>query len=163
MILILERFSDNGDSTLGLLYVRAPAYKAYKKQFLCFTLEDEKRTKKIYGETRIPEGNYNLKLRTEGGFHARYTQRFGTDFHKGMLQIMNVPNFEDVLIHTGNDDGDTAGCVLVGDIAVQNITTEGSIRSSTDAYKRIYPDIAERLLNGGSVLLIIKDASFHDF
>lgn len=163
MILILERFSDNGDSTLGLLFKRVNTFKSYKKQFLCFTLEDEKRTQKVYGETRIPEGSYNLKLRKEGGFHARYTERFGTDFHKGMIQIMNVPNFEDVLIHTGNTDEDTAGCVLVGDKSIQNLTIPGKIESSTSAYMRIYPDIALSLLAGQEVILEIKDITFHDF
>tara|TARA_Y100000310_G_C20532308_1_gene739109 strand:+ start:508 stop:999 length:492 start_codon:yes stop_codon:yes gene_type:complete len=163
MTLILERFSDNGDSTLGLLYKRVNGYKCYYKQFLCYTIEDEKRAVKVHGETRIPNGTYRLALRTEGGFHARYTERFGTDFHKGMIQLMNVHNFENILIHTGNTDEDTAGCILVGDKSVQNITREGAVESSTDAYKRIYPDIAMSIMSEDVSGIKIEDVTVHDF
>ena len=42
-----------------------------KRTFLAYTLEDEQRDVKVYGETRIPAGTYKLKLRTVGGFHTR--------------------------------------------------------------------------------------------
>jgi len=59
VILSLQRFHDSGQSTLGLLSVN--------DQFLCFTLEDEGREIKVKGETRIPAGRYQIKLRAEGG------------------------------------------------------------------------------------------------
>ena len=162
MNLIVERIADNGDSTLGVLYEKKPIYKGYKKNLLCFTIEDEKRTEKVFGETRIPEGIYKVKLRIEGGFHTKYSQRF-SDFHKGMLWLQDVPNFEYVLIHTGNTDEDTAGCLIVGDKLVQNVTTEGRVESSTNAYKRIYPKIAEEILNGGIVSIEYVDTTSHYF
>ena len=77
-------------------------------------LEDEYRDGKVMGETCIPEGTYDVKPRTEGGFHNRYTAKYG-DFHKGMLHVQDVPNFEFILIHTGNTDEHTAGRLLLGE------------------------------------------------
>jgi hypothetical protein len=74
-----------------------------------------------------------------------------------MLWVRDVPGFEYILIHIGNDDDDSAGCLLVGDSQTQNITKRGFIGASTDAYKRIYPPIADVLVNGGQVTITYKD------
>lgn len=151
MTLELLRFSSGSDSTLGTLFDTTNG-----RRFLAFTLEDESRVVKVSGETRIPSGTYDIKLRTTGGFHSRYKIRYG-DFHKGMLHVQDVPGFEYILIHTGNDDGDTEGCLLVGDTCQQNITKEGFIGNSVNAYKRIYPDIADHLVGGGEVQITYID------
>jgi hypothetical protein len=122
------------------------------KKFQCFTLEDEARTVKVFGETRIPAGRYTIKIKAYGGFHNRYTKRFGA-FHRGMLHITDVPGFTDVLLHIGNDDDDTAGCLLVGTSARENVVKAGLISDSTRAYKRIYEKIIEELLAGEEVFI----------
>ena len=152
MKLEVLRFSSDSDSTLGALFDITD-----KRKFLCFTLEDEFREVKISGETRIPAGTYNITLRTEGGFNQRYNDKFGTDFNKGILWVRDVPGFEYILIHIGNTDDDTAGCLLVGDSQTQNITKNGFIGSSTDAYTRIYPPIADVLADGGEVTITYID------
>ena len=152
MKLEVLRFSSDSDSTLGVLFDTTN-----ERKFLCFTLEDEFREIKISGETRIPAGTYNVTLRTEGGFNQRYNDKFGTDFNKGMLWVRDVPGFEYILIHIGNTDDNTEGCLLVGDSQNQNITENGFIGASTDAYKRIYPPIADVLVNGGQVTITYKD------
>lgn len=152
MKLEVLRFSSDSDSTLGALFDVTD-----KRKFLCFTLEDEFREVKVKGETRIPAGTYNVTLRTEGGFNQRYNDRFGTAFNKGMLWVRDVPGFEYILIHTGNTDDNTEGCLLVGDTQTQNITKNGFIGSSTDAYTRIYPSIADVLVDGGEVIITYKD------
>tara|TARA_R110000796_G_scaffold24341_1_gene69428 strand:+ start:376 stop:840 length:465 start_codon:yes stop_codon:yes gene_type:complete len=154
MKLEVLRFSSDSDSTLGVLFDTT-----CERKFLCFTLEDEFREVKISGETRIPAGTYNITLRTEGGFNQRYNDKFGTDFNKGMLWVRDVPGFEYILIHIGNNDNDTEGCLLVGDTQTQNITKNGFIGSSTDAYTRIYPPIADVLVGGGEVTITYKDYS----
>ena len=152
MKLEVLRFSSDSDSTLGMLFDAT-----YERKFLCFTLEDEFREVKIPGETRIPAGEYNVTLRTVGGLNQKYNDKFGEEFNKGMLWVRDVPGFEYILIHIGNDDDDSAGCLLVGDTQTQNITKRGFIGSSTDAYKRIYPPIADVLVNGGQVTITYKD------
>lgn len=142
MRLELYRYSSQKDSTLGLLFLVND--ETNYKDFLCFTLEDEKRETKVYGETRIPEGTYKIKYRKEGGYHNKYSKRF-PDIHRGMLQLIDVPDFEYILLHCGNTDEHTDGCLLVGNVISQNITKDGFLGQSTDCYKRIYPIICDIL------------------
>ena len=141
MKLKVLRFSSQEDSTSGLLFEESEM----GTEFLCYTLEDERRALKMKGETRVPAGTYKIKLRKEGCFHAKYTKKYG-GFHRGMLHICDVPNFEYILIHTGNTDEHTAGCLLVGDSQENNvIIKDGFIGKSGNAYKRIYPAIAKAI------------------
>ncbi len=148
MELTVLRYASGEESTLGLLYI--------DKKFACYTLEDEHRDVKVMGETRIPAGRYQVKLRTEGSHHQRYMQKF-PNIHKGMLHVTNVPDFKWILIHIGNDDDDTAGCLLVGDTSVSNINQDGRINNSTIAYKRIYPIIANEIAGGREVFITYLD------
>jgi len=142
MELEVLRFSSQSDSTSGLLFENS----SVGKKFLCYCLEDERRALKVKGETRVPAGTYKIKLRKEGGFNARYTKKYGSGFHKGMLHIIDVPNFEYILLHTGNTDEHTAGCLIVGDSQENNlIMPDGFIGKSNNAYKRIYPAIAKAI------------------
>lgn len=155
MRLELLRISSQKDSTSGILFDISNG----QRKFLCYTLEDEFRPveKKVDEETRIPAGEYRITLRNVGGFHKRYTEKYGK-MHKGMLWLRDVPGFEYILIHTGNTDEHTAGCILVGDTQTQNITKKnGFIGSSVAAYKRIYPGIAAELEAGEIVTINVVD------
>tara|TARA_R110002096_G_scaffold180765_1_gene358145 strand:- start:2335 stop:2760 length:426 start_codon:yes stop_codon:yes gene_type:complete len=114
---------------------------------------------KVWGETCIPEGEYCIGLRTVGGHHAKYSKRFA-DIHLGMLHVLDVPNFKYILIHCGNTDEDTAGCLLLGNSQVNNsIKTNGFIGNSTEAYFNVYPYIAKVLDEGQDVTISYKDLS----
>tara|TARA_R100000231_G_scaffold112200_2_gene83178 strand:- start:892 stop:1359 length:468 start_codon:yes stop_codon:yes gene_type:complete len=153
MKLEVLRISSGPDSTSGIMFI----VDEDERSFVCYTLEDEHRNEKKYGETRIPAGTYKIKLRKEGGYHQKYSKRFPS-IHRGMLHITDVPNFEYILIHCGNTDEHTAGCLLVGDSQENNqLVSNGFIGKSTQAYKRIYPKIAEELLNNNEVLITYKD------
>ena len=153
MKLEVLRFSSQKDSTNGLLFDVTK-----DRKFLAYTLEDEYRDTKIKAETRIPAGTYEITLRKVGGFDKRYSKKYG-NMHKGMLWVRDVPGFEYILIHTGNTDEHTAGCLLVGDTQYQNITKtkDGFIGSSVDAYKRIYPNIADAIEQGECVEISYVD------
>jgi len=152
MDLEVLRFSSQKDSTNGLLFDVTDGRK-----FLCYTLEDEYREEKEYGETRIPAGTYRITLRKVGGFHGRYLKKYG-EMHKGMLWVRDVPNFEYILIHTGNTDEHTAGCLLLGNTQQANFgSSNGFVGSSVDAYKRVYPPIAEALEKGEEVKITYID------
>jgi hypothetical protein len=157
MKLEVLRISSGEDSTNGILYLVDKTENDIQRKFLCYTLEDEKRDEKVRGETRIPSGTYKIELRKEGGFNNKYSKRF-SDIHRGMLHITNVPGFEYILIHCGNTDEHTAGCLLVGDSQENNqIIKNGFIGKSANAYKRIYPLIAEALEAKQSVTIVYKD------
>lgn len=146
MELTVIRYSDNKESTLGMLLVDC--------EFECYTLEDENRSQKVFGETRIPEGTYKIGLRTEGGHHNRYKKYEG---HEGMLHVLDVPNFEYILIHIGNKDDDTAGCLLVGNTANNNKLGKGFIGDSTTAYLKLYKKVLSAIKNNENVTITYKD------
>ena len=146
------RVSSESDSSSGLVFDITNGRK-----FLCYSLEDEYRNDKIMHETRVPAGTYQIKLRKEGGFNARYTKKYGS-FHKGMLHVQDVPGFEYILIHTGNTDEHTSGCLIVGDSQENNqLMKNGFIGKSVQAYKRIYTPIAEALEKGEEVTITYVD------
>lgn len=120
-------------------------------QHFCFVVEDGYRKEKVAGQTRIPDGRYKIAKRTVGGFFAKYRQRFG---HAFAIEILDVPGFKDILIHTGNTDGDTRGCLLVGDIAGRTgINYAIAPGWSTPAYKRLY-DVVESAFAAGQEVWI---------
>ena len=146
MLLTLNRFTSDDDATLSTLSIDG--------QFECFVLEDEYREQKVASETRIPAGIYCVGVRDVGGFHNRYSSRFN-EFHKGMLQLLNVPGFEYILIHVGNTDEDTAGCLLVG--AGCDSDRELVITKSVNAYKRLYKKVINAALDKELAIEIVDN------
>jgi len=133
------------DATNGMLFIDGI--------FECYTLEDQYQAVKVMHETCIPEGTYDIKFRKTGGFHAKYTERY-KNAHYGMLHIQDVPNFTYILIHTGNSDEHTSGCLIVGETQQDlDISKDGFIGSSTVAYKKMYAKVASQLLQGKKVTI----------
>lgn len=144
MNLLVKRYKSTPNATLGKLLIDGV--------FECYTLEDEFRAVKVRGETRIPAGTYKLGLRTEGSTHFQYAKRF-PDIHKGMLHVLNVPNFQWILIHIGNTEKDTDGCLLVGEERDEEKMT---ILRSTIAYRKMYPKVCNAVL-GGDVFITYQE------
>lgn len=102
----VKRIAKQPKYTIGKLYVDG-------KHF-CDTLEDTDRgltqvmsleeiaEKKVYGETAIPKGTYNVVI------------THSPKFNKDLPLIENVKGFEGIRIHTGNRADQTEGCILVG-------------------------------------------------
>ena len=131
------------DATNGMLFINGI--------FECYTLEDQYQAVKVMHETCIPEGVYDVKFRKTGGFHAKYSERY-KNAHYGMLHIQDVPNFTYILIHTGNTDEHTSGCLIVGESQQDlDIADDGFIGSSAVAYKKMYSKVANQLLQGKKV------------
>jgi len=125
------RYNDNGRATLSIIRVDG--------LFECYGLEDERREVKIMGKTRIPNGTYTIKLRKEGKSHEKYAKLF--KFHEGMIHVQDVPNFTWILIHKGNTDEDTAGCLLLGRLPA----SDGTIKDSATAYVKFYKKAVEAI------------------
>lgn len=143
MILHLNRFVSDSDSTLGILTIDG--------KFQCFTLEDAYRETKLAGRTRIAAGDYDVKTRKHGRICAAHRRRFG---HEHGLEICDVPEFTDVLIHCGNSHEDTRGCILVGATASAR-PGDMSIGMSRIAYVDLYQAVIEDCC-GGSLKLHIQ-------
>lgn len=124
----VDRYLSTSEATLSRIFVDGV--------FQCYGLEDEFRAVKEKGETRIPAGTYKITLKTWGGFHERYKKdRRFRDIHIGMLWVRDVPDFEHILIHVGNTEKDTEGCLLVG---LERDETRMTVSSSSDAYRALY-------------------------
>ena len=149
--LLQKRISSGDESTLGIIHdVSGP-----DPIFKCYSLEDQFNEPKIPGETRIPAGRYQIKLRDEGGMIKRYKKRFS--WHKGMLWLQDVPGFEWVYMHVGNKDDDTDGCILTGDGQISNVTERGMVTTSVAAYRRLYEEIVNAIEGGEQVWITIED------
>ena len=106
MKLTLNRIALRQTYTIGKLYIDG--------KYFCDTLEDtvmdtnksgkfDNGEKKVKGKTAIPYGTYEIKW--------TYSPRF----KKYTPQLMNVPSFEGIRIHSGNSSTDTEGCLLLGE------------------------------------------------
>lgn len=145
MKLTVVRTQFGTDATNGILLIDG--------LFECYTLEDQYQAVKVMHETCIPEGTYKIKFRKEGGFHAKYSERY-KNAHYGMLHVQDVPNFTYILIHTGNTDEHTSGCLIVGETQQDlEISKDGFVGSSTKAYKKMYAKVASQLLQGKEVTI----------
>lgn len=137
-------------------------------------VEDEKRDVKVKGETRIPNGIYNLALRISPKFSNEYfrddegnlirakeriTPEQIARYHAPheMIWVKDVIGFEFILWHWGNTDLDTDGCYIVGSVFGSTNGREGVI-NSRKKYMEIYP-IVWRSLQKGTVQIEYKEAA----
>jgi len=85
--------------------------------------------------------------------NQRYAARF-PDFHRGMIWLRHVPQFEYIYIHPGNTANETLGCLLVG-----LARDTDRIISSVAAYRRIYPLIISAIESPDGCSILILDES----
>ena len=106
-----------------------------------FTLEDDwKQNRK--GESCIPAGRYRAFFRTPE--NTPVTVR-----RMGVYELVGVPNRTAILIHAGNTEEDTEGCILVGertgelavaqdeDTGAKNVR-KGAVLASRDALEGLH-------------------------
>jgi len=160
MILELERIDKGARYTGGRLYLRTE----YGKLYLCDTLEDTwrdllgvigKKESKVYGQTCIPEGEYEVRmdiLSPKYSERIRRSKNHPLAFTGGyMPRLMGVPGYQGILIHTGNTPTDTLGCILVGTRAA------GIIRggTSTPAFRKVYEHLKNAYSNAERITIRI--------
>jgi hypothetical protein len=71
-------------------------------EHFCWTLEDPWLDNAV-GKSCIPTGTYRVVL------------SLSTRFRRDMPRLIGVPGRLGILVHPGNTDADTEGCILVGD------------------------------------------------
>lgn len=134
MDVVVERQWKKETYSVGIMYINGNKF--------CNTMEDKDRglddsmsveeitAKKVYGETAIPRGTYNVVM--------SYSNRF----KKYLPEIQNVKGFSGIRIHSGNTAKDSSGCLLLGKNTQVGMVTNSREYCSTfnkmleDALKR---------------------------
>lgn len=78
---------------------------------------------KVYAETAIPAGTYKV------------TMEFSPRFKRCLPLLHDVPHFIGILIHSGNTQRDSAGCLIVGFNTVKGMVTNS--RATSDKLNAI--------------------------
>ena len=138
------RVAEGKHSTLSHLYIGG--------LFCCYLLEDKVRDHKVAGQTAIPPGNYGLSLNLGAGKNGTYAKRY-PEFHEGMMEIVEIPNYRLVFIHTGNNHAHTRGCPLTGLYWV-SINGDYEVRGSVVAYKEAYPQLLAQIKAGNDRIIV---------
>ncbi|EAJ6809452.1 hypothetical protein DYX01_08485, partial [Campylobacter jejuni] len=104
--------------------------------FECFSLEEDKEGLESGKDLRIPEGNYNLKRHSPSRFENTLRSITKKD-DDTMINVYNddVPSSRAILIHWGNTDKDTQGCILLG---LTKDNNNESVGQSRQACKEFY-------------------------
>ena len=78
---------------------------------------------KKYGQTAIPAGVY------------RVTMEYSPWFKRKLPYLHDVPHFSGILIHSGNSEKDSVGCIIVGINKVKGKVLDS--RKTSDALNQI--------------------------
>lgn len=160
---LLQRYSDNGNSTQGLLFEILDGM--LKPVWFSHCLEDEHRDKKVMHETRIPAGRYELKIRKEDtpltiAHRKSYNKGYAKKWFTYHIEIVGIDGFKDVYIHAGNRERDTSGCLLLNDTANNHMIEAGDMARSIQAIKRFYDKVYPHLEEGGQAFIDIRDEQY---
>lgn len=154
MKLLLERKWPKETYTIGRLYIDGVLF--------CNTLEDKDRMlfqddplsvirrTKVYGETAIPRGTYEVRMdivSPKYGAVTWYRQLCGGR----MPRLMNVPCFDGILIHPLNNPTETDGCIGVG-----LNTKKGQLTRSRETFKALYKKMDAAYLRGEKITIEIR-------
>lgn len=143
MSIVVERYQSEKDWTLSEFFINGKKYGV--------GVEDEHRDVKLHGETRIPNGVYEIDLTYSPKFSKTYfsdissnisltkNARFNNEHL--LITLLNVPNFSRVLWHWGNTDLDSSGCYIVGS-SFGVVKCRRGVVESRKKYVEIYPIIA---------------------
>ena len=118
MELLLKRKFLGKSYTVGALFIDG--------KYFCDTLEDrvvdrdrsgqfEGDEKKIAGKSAIPYGEYKVIVNRS------------PKFKRELPRLLDVPHFEGILIHRGNTQQDTGGCILVGENRIKGKVINSTI------------------------------------
>jgi len=108
----LKRIAFKENYTIGRLFIDG--------QYFCDTIEDKVRDlpkncpytpkgkdctcrEKVYAQTAIPVGNYKVIV------------NYSPKFKRNLPRLLDVPHFLGILIHRGNTEKDSAGCIIIGE------------------------------------------------
>ena len=154
MKLLLDRKWKKNTYTIGILYVDGIRF--------CEVCEDKDRglkqtdtlstikKKKVYGETAVPTGIYNIRMDIISPKYAGISW-YQKVCRGRMPRLENVPGFEGILIHPGNSALDSLGCLLPG-----RNTIKGQVTSSRDTFEKLFKKMKAAYDRGEKITIEIK-------
>lgn len=114
--------------------------------FECYTVEDTDRKLekvgcdgKVQDKTCIPRGTYEVTI--------SYSNRF----QKHLIEVLDVPCFKGIRIHSGNSSKDTEGCIIVGKSNARE--DDDWVSESKVAYEALHKKVKAALSSGEEVTL----------
>lgn len=141
MKFVIKRLVMSDEYTIGQIWINGV--------YICDTVEDTVRElpekcnftskwqpcrheEKVYGKTAIPAGIYKSRV--------SYSPKFTPKLKTNLVEIMNVPHFLGIRIHSGNTAKDSEGCVIVG-----THVSLGRLKDSRIALDKLHKVIKENL------------------
>lgn len=112
--------------------------------------EDMIRTLKKPSITAIPRGTYEITLDVVSPKYSKV--QFYKDVCNGKVpRLKNVKGFDGILIHAGNTDKDSSGCLLVGQNKVK-----GQVVNSKETFKQLYKLLQDGKSRGEKITIKIE-------
>ena len=154
MELLVDRKWKKEAYTIGRLYIDGV--------FFCNTLEDKDRglkqtdslatiqSKKVYGETAIPTGTYNIRMNIKSPKYSLLSW-YKNLCNGYMPRLENVPGWSGILIHPLNTPDQTLGCLGVG-----KNTQVGKLTDSKNTFAKLYKKMKSAYDKGESIKITIK-------
>lgn len=139
--------------TIGKMYIDGT--------YFCDVLEDKVRDLnkngefdngevKIANNTAIPYGTYEITMDVRSTKFSDFEKYPWAKEYDGYLpRLTNVPLFVGVLLHVGNSDVDSSGCLLVGENKVV-----GKVINSTKTFHRLMHEYLIPAKNRGEKIYI---------
>lgn len=124
MEIVVDRRWKRDTYTIGNMYING--------KFFSNTLEDKDRglkdsmtlqdisNLKVYGQTAIPSGTYEVKMTYSNRFHSR---AWGKKYDGKVPELVNVKGFGGVRIHPFNRASESLGCIAVGKNSIKGMVT----------------------------------------
>lgn len=95
---------------------------------------------KFVNKTAIPTGKYYLKIE-----HSIL-------FNKKKIYLQDVKGFKFIMIHEGNNETHTKGCILVGVKTIKNM-----LLHSVTTYEKLHDKVSDYMTKGHEVILNITE------
>lgn len=129
MELRVRRIALKDTYTIGKMYIDG--------EYFCDVLEDRVRDLenqvKVPSKTAIPYGTYEITLDVKSTKYSDFNKYPWAKEYNGYLpRLTNVPLFLGILIHPGNTEHDSSGCLLVGENKVV-----GKVINSKATFERL--------------------------
>ena len=130
--------------TIGRLYIDG--------EYICDTIEDKVRDIKIQNETAIPYGRYKVAMNYKSPKYSNFDKyKWAKEYDGYLPRLIDVPEFDGILIHVGNTSLDTSGCILVGENKKNTFDFRKMLRNPFIKFKTAaerHFDIAEHDIHG---------------